>query len=514
MSEPTVSTLRTLARIALLYALLQAATLAAPDALFGQEDVQTQAARVITVSRGSTAILTRPDSITRLSIADPEVAEPVPIPPNQVLINANNPGSTSLVVWGANNVARMYTIEVTADVASLQRQIDELFPDAGVEVTSTGSAIVLSGEIRDPQVVRKATELAETAGITLVNNLQAPPPEQVLLHVEFAEVSRSAMKELGTDLLRIINPEGLDDNWDFDDDDTHVFETMSEGFVNIMVEGNDSRLDLAIRALKNSGEFRSLAQPNLVTREGSPATFLAGGEFPFPTVQGGQNTSAVTIEWKEFGIRLNFLPTISNSGNIRLQVAPEVSSLDFANGLRFQGFDIPSILARRVETDVELGPGQTLAIGGLMDNTIIEDVNKIPILGDIPILGYFFKSESARQNRTELLVLVTPYILDPDDLPAPPLPTGDPVDWDWDGHIEDWLEENPPTDWMETTPSRTSGSDADAPDPAPEAGASDDAAAPSDDAVAPSNDGAAPSSDDGSLPSSDPQAPDSIGAGS
>jgi pilus assembly protein CpaC len=449
MSQHSVRTVRSLGRSARLWVLLQAAALAVASPLFGQEDVQTEAARVITVSRGSTAILTRPDSITRISVADPEVAEPVPIPPNQVLINANQPGSTSLVVWGTDNVARMYTIEVTVDVASLQRQINELFPTAQVEVTSTGSAIVLSGRVRDPQVVRKATELAETAGIPLVNNLQAPAPEQILLHVEFAEVSRSAMKELGTDLLRVLNPEGLDEVWDFDSEDTHMLETMSEGFVNVMVQGHGTRLDAAIRLLKNRGEFRSLAQPNLVTREGREASFLAGGEFPFPTLQSG-NSDAVTITWKEFGIRLNFLPTISNSGNIRLQVAPEVSSLDFANGLTIGGFEIPSVLARRVQTDVELRPGQTLAIGGLMDNTLLKEVNKIPILGDIPILGYLFKSESARQNRTELLVLVTPYVLDPDNLPAPELPTGNPVDWDWDGSIRERVTPDPMSDWIPT----------------------------------------------------------------
>ena len=462
----------------LLFGLLQASMLVAPRSLHGQEDVQTQASRVITVSRGSTAILTRPDSITRISVADPEVAEPVPIPPNQVLINAKLPGSTSLVVWGSNNVARMYTVEVTADVASLQRQINELFPDAPLEVTSTGTAIVLSGEVRDPQIVRKATELAETAGIPLVNNIQAPAPEQILLHVEFAEVSRSALKQMGTDLLRVLNPETLGDNWEFDENDSHMIESLSEGFVNIMVEGNGSRLDAALRLLKGNGEFRSLAQPNLVTREGQPATFLAGGEFPFPSIQGGggggQQSNAITVTWKEFGIRLNFLPTISNSGNIRLQVAPEVSSLDFANGLSLAGFEIPSILARRVETDVELRPGQTLAIGGLMDNTLLEDVDKVPILGDIPILGYFFSSKTARQNRTELLVLVTPYILDPDNLPAPPLPTGQPADWEWDGHIGDWIEENADMERMGDDPRRSSSSPA--PSGQPEASGSGSAA--------------------------------------
>lgn len=405
-----------------------------------QEDIRTEAERVVTVSRGSTAILTWTDSIRRISVSDPEIAEPVVIPPNQVLVNARNVGSTSVIIWGSSNIPRLYTFEVTADVASIQRQLDELFPEAGVSVTSTGSSIVLSGEVRDPSAVRKASELAQTLGIPVVNNIQAPPAEQILLKVEFAEVSKSVMKELGTDLLRVLNPYRLDEAFDIDTDPQHEIETLAEGFVNIMISGENSRLDAAIRLLKNNGEFRSLAQPNLVTREGEEASFLAGGEFPFPVIQGGQSQS-VTITWKEFGIRLNFLPTITNAGNVRLRVQPEVSSLDFANGLTFSGFQIPSILARRVDTDVELQPGQTLAIGGLLDNTLTKNVDKLPILGDIPILGFFFRSESARENRTELLVMVTPYILDPDALPAPPLPAGPAEEWDWDSHIGEWLEE-------------------------------------------------------------------------
>ncbi len=413
------------------------ALLTLPSALVGQVDIQTEAEDVVTISRGSTAILTQPDSITRISIADPEVAEPIVIPPSQVLVNARAPGSTSLVIWGQDDVARMYTVEVTADVASLQRQIDDLFPAAGLTVTSTGTSIVLSGEVRDAQTVRKAIELAETMGIPIVNNIQAPSPEQILLHVEFAEVSKTALKEMGRDLLRVLNPQNLDN---LDGNSSYDIASVSEGIVTLLVEGEGTALDAVLRALKGNGDFHSLAQPNLVTREGEEASFLAGGEFPFPVVQGA-NTQSVTIEWREFGIRLNFLPDITNSGNIRLQVAPEVSSLDFANGLTVSGFNVPSILARRVETDVELRPGQTLAIGGLMDNTITRNIDKFPILGDIPILGYFFRSEQVRQNRTELLVLVTPYILDPAALPAPPLPTGPASEWKWDSHIGDWIRD-------------------------------------------------------------------------
>jgi len=422
-----------------------------PAAVFGQDIIQTAADGVITIPRGSTAILTRPDSITRVSVADENIAYQIPLPPNQILVNAVGVGSTSLIVWGRTGPPRLYTVEVTADIASLQRQIDDLFPDAGLSVASTGSSVVLSGEVRDPAVVRKALELANTQGIAVVNNVDSPAPEQILLKVEFAEVSRSTLREVGGDLVRILNPARLDGA--FDKDDTHQIETVSEGFVTLLIQNDNARLDAIIRALKNTGEFRSLAKPNLVTREGQEATFLAGGEFPFPTIQGGGNNSnAVTITWKEYGVRLNFTPTITNSGNIRLKVAPEVSSLDFANGLTFQGFNIPSILARRVETDVELAPGQTLAIGGLLDNTMVEDVDKIPLLGDIPILGFFFRSKQNRQDRRELLVLVTPHILDSANLPAGPLPTGEPEDWNWDRSMRGPTVEPPDT-------TRTSGGD-------------------------------------------------------
>ncbi len=408
-----------------------------PAALEAQEDIRTEAEQVITISRGSTAVMTRTDSIRRISIADPEIADLVLNPPNQVLINGISPGSTSLIVWGAATIPRIYTIEVTADVASLQRQIDELFPDAGLEVRSTGTSVVLTGRVRNPQTVRKATELAETMGIPIVNNIQAPAPEQILLHVEFAEITKSALKEMGADLVRVLNPQNFD-QWD-GDNTNYELSTFAEGLVDVMVTGQNTQLQAALSLLKANGDFQSLAQPNLVTREGQEASFLAGGEFPYPAIQGGGN-QAVTIQFREFGVRLNFLPTITNSGNIRLQVQPEVSSLDFANGVTFQGFQIPSLLSRKVETDVELAPGQTLAIGGLLDNSISADLNKFPILGDIPILGYFFRSEQVRQNRSELLVLVTPYILDPDNLPAPALPTGPAEEWDWDSHIGDWIE--------------------------------------------------------------------------
>jgi len=424
--------------------LFMALLLGTPALLSAQDVIQTVSERTITISRGSSALIERPDTIRIASVGDDAIADVVAFPPNQLMINAIAAGSTSLMIWGRSGTPRMYTIEVTADVQGLQRQMDELFPGAGLSVTSTGSSVLLSGEVRDPTIIQKAVQLAENQGIPVVDNVSAPAPSQILLHVEFAEVSRSTLREVGGDLLRILNPARLDEA--FDQDDTHVIETLSEGFVNLSIAGDGAGLDAVIRALKNTGEFRSLAQPNLVTREGQEATFLAGGEFPFPVIQsGGGSSNAVTIQWREFGVRLSFTPVLTNAGNIRLRVSPEVSSLDFANGLTFEGFNIPTLLVRRVETDVELRPGQTLAIGGLLDDKIANDVDKIPVLGDIPILGFFFRSEQARQERTELLVLVTPHILDPNNLPAPALPTGDPNDWDWDRYIRKSMEVRPDT---------------------------------------------------------------------
>ncbi len=188
--------------------------------------------------------------------------------------------------------------------------------------------------------------------------------------------------------------------------------------------------------------------------EGQEASFLAGGEFPYPSVQGGQNNQ-VSIQWKEFGVVLNFTPHITNDGSIRLDVAPEVSSLDFANGLTFSGFQIPSLITRRAETQVELRPGQSFAIAGLLDNQQQRDVDQIPILGQIPIIGTFFSSKGSRDLQTELLVVVTPHIVEPLDY-VPPLPTGDPANWDRSRYFDESTL-NPPAGVRIVPPDEVSG---------------------------------------------------------
>jgi pilus assembly protein CpaC len=397
--------------------------LARPGGLLAQQ-IQTESAQVITVAKGKSALTVHGTALQRVTVADPEIAEPVAVSPRELLVNGKAIGTTSLIVWSETGQATIYAVEVTADAAQIERQLRLLFPDTDLSVTATGNNVILSGHVRDATIARRAMEIASASGATVVNNLAAPSAEQILLQVRFAEVSRTAAQQLGSS-ISAFNIGRLDPNAPGVD---QTLGTLSEGLVKLFLAGDNTKLEATIQALKSRGEFRSLAEPNLLALEGQTASFLAGGEFPFPVIQG--TSGGTTIVWKEFGIRLNFVPHVTNTGSVRLAVEPEVSSLDFANGLTISGFRIPSILSRRAKTEVELRPGQHLAIAGLLDNSILSKVDKIPLLGDIPILGALFRSKDAKQNRTELLVLVTPHIVHPLDV-APEIPTGEPAEWRW-----------------------------------------------------------------------------------
>jgi pilus assembly protein CpaC len=390
------------------------------------QQVLTQATRVVSVARGTSALITNVAPVERVALGDPNIADAIAISPTELLVNGQRVGTTSLLVWDRAGRVQMYTVEVTPDIGALDRQVRALFPDLPVRLSATGEAVVVSGTVRDALAARRILEIVRASGASVINNMVAPSALQVLLHVRIAEVNRSAMSALGSDLF-FHNPHRYGE---VEDLATLDIETLSSGLVRLFLLGdNGASLDAIIRALRTQGDFRSLAEPNLVTLEGEEATFLAGGEFPFPSVQGGAGGSdRVTIEWKEFGVRLNFTPHVMNDGSIRLRVAPEVSALDFANGLQFAGYTVPALLTRRASTDVELRPGQHLAIAGLLDNQQEANVSKIPLLGDLPIIGTFFSMRERRDRQTELLVIVTPYIVEPMDTP-PGVPPGEPDTW-------------------------------------------------------------------------------------
>ncbi len=377
--------------------------------------------QIMTLAKGASLLLENDVPIQRFSIGEPSVAEATVLSPREVLISGKTLGVTSLLVWGSTGSARLYSVEVTADAPGLERYLKTVLPGQGVTVTATGNTVTLSGQVRDASAAQRAVEIAKGTGAVVVDNLAIPTAIQVLVKVRFAEVTRSALEEYSS-ALSTVNPQNLSDNG------TWQGSTSSDGAVTFSLLNPGASLDAVLRALKGRGDFKDLAEPNLLTLPGKEASFLAGGEFPYPTVQGGGAGNAVTIVFKEFGVRLKFTPVIMRNGNIRLHVEPEVSSLDFANALSFQGFVIPSLVTRRAETEVELQDGQHLAIAGLLDNSLVKNVTKIPLLGDLPILGQLFRSKSVRERRTELLVIVTPRIVGAVDT-MPPVPTGEPLTW-------------------------------------------------------------------------------------
>ncbi len=404
-------------------ALALAMVLVANAPASGQQFI-TEPQGAVSLAKGTSAVLVNPVELNRVSIADPNVAEAVVVSPTEVLINGKNLGTTTFVAWDSNGGRRIYGVEVTADAGALERALSTLFPNEGIEVSASGNTLTLTGRVSSAFVARRALELAKGSGAVVIDNLETPAPSQIMLHVRFAEVSRRAIEKLGNNIIDILNPHELDTNGDWRGT------TNSDGTVDLSLIDSRAHLQAIIKALSETGDYKSLAEPTLLALDGQEASFLAGGEFPFPTVQGAGNSNAVSIEWRDFGVKLDFTPTVTNIGNIRLDIAPEVSSLDFSQGLTISGFQMPTILSRRAQTEVELKEGQSLAIAGLLDQSIQKTLRKIPIIGDIPILGKLFSSADERQDVSELLVIVTPQLVQPTD-EVPALPTGDPDTWSW-----------------------------------------------------------------------------------
>jgi pilus assembly protein CpaC len=396
----------------------------------------------LTVIASKSIIVNTAEPIERVSMTDPAVAEPVVISPQQVMIHGRAPGIVSLILWDRSGKSTSYDLVVEVDISLLQKQLEEQFPTENINVSSAKGAVVLAGTASDPHVVEKAIEIAGSFAPKVINLLQLPPPpdtEQILLQVKFADVDRSATQNLGINLISTgaTNTLGSTSTQQFSPPfsgvnlQTHspatgpgisVSQTLQD-VLNIFFFRPDLNFGATIKALQQKNLLQILAEPNLLASNGKEASFLAGGEFPFPVVQGGSNINTVTIQFKEFGVRLNFTPNVTPNGKIRLKVRPEVSALDFTNSVTIAGFLIPALSTRRAETEIELSDGQSFAIAGLIDNRLTESANKILGLGDIPILGYLFRSRQLQKSKSELMVLVTPKFvkpLNPDQLPPIP----------------------------------------------------------------------------------------------
>jgi pilus assembly protein CpaC len=399
------------------------------------QTAQPQGSAPLRVMVGKSLLINTTERLKRISVTDPAIAYATVITPTQILVHGRTPGEVSLLIWDERERSRSFDLRVDVDVSACSDEEHRVFPDEQITVTPSRAAIVLSGHVSTEDVAKRAGELASAYSPKVVNVLTFGPvgAQEVLLQVKFAEVDRTALTQLGVNFVSTgggntigtgttgqfggFGPQQLSQGAD---GSTTANETISN-VLNLFLFRPDIKFGAVIQALQSKNLLQILAEPNLIAVNGKEASFLAGGQFPFPIVQPGAGFTAVTISFKEFGVRLQFTPVIMPNGNIHLKVAPEVSTLDFANALVISGFTVPALSTRKAETEFELQDGQSFVIAGLMDNRVTDIYNKIPGLGDIPILGNFFRSKSAQRSHSELMVLCTVKRISPNNEP-PTLP--------------------------------------------------------------------------------------------
>ena len=412
----------------------------------------------LSVVVGKTVLVDTQAPIARVAIGLGGFAELHGVSPTEIMVMGKAPGETSLIIWDIHGGREFFnlTVHPPASVSGdtldgVRRELRTELPGQTVKVSYDNNTIFLRGTVNDLNASARAVQIAASSGSKVVNLLDVNVPAsdpQILLKVRYMSVDRSLEKQLGINLFDL----GLGNAYGGVSTGQYSPPTITAGGssgssssgqgvgtaggsatvsndLNLLAFFPGLKSGATIAAVEQKGLLETLAEPNLLTKNGHEASFLAGGEFPYPSVQGatGGVGGAVTIQFKEYGIRLNFIPTVTPQGTIRLQVAPEVSALDYTNEVTLAGFTVPGLTDRKVNTEVELKDGQSFIIGGLLDNTETESFQKIPFLGDIPILGKLFQSMQKTRNNTELLVIVTPEVVAPipagQDLPSLKFPT-------------------------------------------------------------------------------------------
>lgn len=403
----------------------------------------------ITLSVGKSAIVESTNPIEVASVVNPEVAEVTPMSAKMTMIRGKSFGTTQVIMMAADGRKQAYTVIVEMDTARLEAAILQAAPYARVQVSSLMDTIVLNGVVPDAEAAQQAVEIAKIFSPKVQSFLRVAGSQQVLLRCTVAEVSRSAIRQLGfngyaygsdffgANQINQINPVSIGAPGGLNIErplmnlggDPPVYSPQRFFFTGDVHAGPQSTLyfglpraqtQVFVQALNENGLLRVLAEPNLVAISGQTATFLAGGEFPVPVPQ-DQNT--LTIEWKQYGVRLGFTPAVLPGQRIRLKVSPEVSELDFSNAVQLAGFVVPGVTSRKAETVIEVGNGQTFAIAGLLSDSSRAVARRVPGLGEVPVLGALFRSVEYRRNQTELMILVTAEMvapMNPQDVPPAP----------------------------------------------------------------------------------------------
>ena len=414
---------------------------------------QTARGREIALVEGRGELLQFQREIQKVVVSEPKIADAVVVSLHEVMVNARGPGTTTVMVWETGSEPSRYDVTVTRDSSewdAFTHKIQENANGGTVSVTGSGETIVLSGSVKSAEESKRLAGMAQARTKTVVNLLTTPPapePRQILLQVKIAEVNRAALVQVGFNLFST-NPTligGLSteqyaaprfSQLQVQGGSLNSSTVNFSDLLNLFAFRPDLNFGATIKALQERNLLQILAEPNLITLEGKDASFLAGGSFPYPTITttptGGSTAPVITVQFKPFGVKLDFTPNVTPSGAIDLKVAPEVSSLDYTNAVTLEGYTIPALSQRRADTEVILKDGESFAIAGLINNQVIETIEKVPGIGDIPILGKLFRSRSTQKSDDELLVVITPHFVKPltaeekaklPDMPSAFLPT-------------------------------------------------------------------------------------------
>jgi pilus assembly protein CpaC len=398
--------------------------------------LSAQSAEDLRLTIGKSVVIDYPSDVRQISTSNPDVIDASPVTTREILLHGKGLGSATMVVWSKGGQRTFYNVNVDLNLDPLRRMLHEAFPDEKILPVTSRDSIVLDGQVSSKEVVDRAAVIAAAFAKTVVNNLSlnaAGIDKQILLRVKFAELDRSRELQYGVNLLGIagqtqisggtgqFNAASLTGNSSITGGTATTGANGTAGnsalsitkALSIFAFNPNLNLGAFVQALQQESILEVLTEPNLVASNGKEATFLVGGEFPVPILQGGANSGAVTIQFREFGIKLIFTPLITANKTIKMHLKQEVSTLDFANGVTISGFTIPALSTRRAETDVELSEGQSFVVAGLVDNRESDSFSKIPILSSLPIFGALFKSKDEKKQRTDLVVLVTPEITEP-----------------------------------------------------------------------------------------------------
>ena len=390
---------------------------------------QNKDAIAVNVLVGQSRVINFDRPVGRFSVSNPDIAEAVLVTPDQVLVNGKTFGQVNFIAWEqSGGQFLVFDVYVRANLSLIDSQIRTLFPKDDIRLSQANGSVVMSGSVKDANTAAQVQSVIEAAGFKTVNMLSSPISNatQVQLQVRVAEVNRNRLRDYGTSFMQNGQSGGYANSGGgpsiLGDSSVGALSAVFQPALNVLLFNSSLNTVAMLKVLRTEGAFRELAEPNLIAMNGAQASFLAGGEFPVPVLQnaGSGGNVGITIVWKEYGVRLNFKPTIIDEDHIRLELEPEVSTIDFSNGVKFNGFVVPALRTRRAKTGVELRDGQSFALAGLLDNTESKSLSRIPVVSDIPVIGALFKSKSFEKKETELMFIVTAQMVKPintDDLP-------------------------------------------------------------------------------------------------